>query len=46
MQHKSFTQFAILTTRAKPEARNLLEYITPNAPRMNSAAQTQFRLPR
>lgn len=44
VQHESFTQFAILRTRTKPEARNLLEYTTLNAPKMNSATQTQFRL--
>lgn len=45
MQHVSFTELAILMARTKPEARNLLESITPNAPRMNSATQTVSSFP-
>jgi hypothetical protein len=35
----------LLTTRTKPEARNLLEYLTLDAPRMNGATQGWFHLP-
>lgn len=45
LTHKLYT-VRYLLTRTKPKARNLLEYITPDAPGIKGAVQGQFPFPR